>query len=67
MLQKTPLNFPFYEKIKIFKKGTFVVELFVIDGSFDYDWTLSLVMDGKILFENFSRQNIQCQLKYEIY
>ncbi len=44
-----------------------MVELFVIDGSFDYDWTLSLVMDGKILFENFSKQNIQCQLKYEIY
>jgi hypothetical protein len=30
---------PFYEKIKMFKKGPFVVESFVIVGSFDYDHT----------------------------
>jgi hypothetical protein len=46
------------------KNGPFVVESFVIDGMFDYDYTLSLVMDGKFVFEKFSRQNFQCQFKY---
>jgi len=36
MLKKNP----FYEKIKMFKKGTFVIESFVTISSFDYDCTL---------------------------
>jgi hypothetical protein len=36
MLQKKLSKIPFYEKIKMFKKGPFVVESFVIIGSFDY-------------------------------
>jgi hypothetical protein len=31
---------PFYEKVNMLKKGSFVVESFVIVGSFDYDHTL---------------------------
>jgi len=36
---KNLLKNPFYEKIKMFKKGPFVVESFVTIGSFDYDQT----------------------------
>ncbi len=32
----------------MFKKGPFVVESFVTNGLFDYDCTLSFVMDGKL-------------------
>ncbi len=51
--QKNPSKFPFYEKVKMLKNSPFVVESFVIDGLFDYDCTLSLVMDGKFVFEIF--------------
>jgi hypothetical protein len=37
--KKNPSKHPLYEKIKMFKKGPFVVESFVIVGSFDYDCT----------------------------
>jgi hypothetical protein len=37
--QKNLSKFSFYEKIKMFKKDPFVVESFVIVGSFDYDCT----------------------------
>jgi hypothetical protein len=40
MLKKNPSKNPFYEKIKMFKKGTFVIESFVTISSFDYDCTL---------------------------
>jgi len=36
MLQKKLSKILFYEKVKMFKKGAFVVESFVIIGSFDY-------------------------------
>jgi len=38
--KKNPSKNPFYEKINMLKKGPFVVESFVIVGSFDYDHTL---------------------------
>jgi hypothetical protein len=40
MLKNNPSKNPFYEKIKMFKKGPFVVESFVTISSFDYDCTL---------------------------
>jgi hypothetical protein len=39
MLQKYPLENPFYEKIKIFKKGPFMIESFINVGLFDYETT----------------------------
>jgi hypothetical protein len=39
MLPKNPSKIPSYEKVKMFKKGSFMVESFVIDGLFDYDCT----------------------------
>jgi hypothetical protein len=57
-LQKNLSKIHLNEKIKLFKKGPFVVESFVSNASFDYDFTLSLVIDGKIVFENCSRENI---------
>jgi hypothetical protein len=41
MLQENPSKNPFYEKVNMLKKGPFVVESFVIVGSFDYDHTLT--------------------------
>jgi hypothetical protein len=38
MLKKNPLKNIFNEKIKMLKKGPFVVEFFISVGSFDYDW-----------------------------
>jgi hypothetical protein len=38
--KKNPSKNPLYEKIKMFKNGPFMVEFFVIIGSFDYDCTL---------------------------
>jgi len=40
MLQKNPSKIPFYENIKMFQKGPFMVESIVTIGSFDYDPTL---------------------------
>jgi hypothetical protein len=39
MLQKYPSKIPSYEKVKMFKKGWFVIESFATIGSFDYDYT----------------------------
>jgi hypothetical protein len=39
MLQKNPSKNYLYEKIKMFKKGPFVVESFVTIGLFNYDHT----------------------------
>jgi hypothetical protein len=48
MLKKNPSKNPFYEKIKIFKKGTFVIESFVTISSFDYDCTL--IVENSTIF-----------------
>jgi hypothetical protein len=37
--KKNPSKNPLYEKVKMFKKGSFMVESFVTVGSFDYDCT----------------------------
>jgi hypothetical protein len=37
MLKNNPSKIPFYEKFKMFKKGPFVVESFVIVALFDCD------------------------------
>jgi hypothetical protein len=37
--KKNPSKNPFYEKVKMFKKGPFVVESFVTIGMFDHDRT----------------------------
>jgi hypothetical protein len=42
MLPKKSFKKSFYEKMKKFKKGPFVVESFITIGSFDYDCTLHL-------------------------
>jgi hypothetical protein len=39
MLPKKSFKKDFYKKIKMLKKGPFVVESFVTIGSFDYDCT----------------------------
>jgi hypothetical protein len=39
MLQNNPSKIHFYEKVKMTTKGPFVVESFVIVGSFDCDCT----------------------------
>jgi hypothetical protein len=39
MLQKQSLKNPFYEKVKMSTKGSFVVESFITIGPFDYDCT----------------------------
>jgi hypothetical protein len=56
MLQKNPSKIPFYEKIKLFKKGPFVVESFVIIGSFDYDCTPNAKWWQKYLKKNCFKQ-----------
>jgi hypothetical protein len=38
MLENKSFKKYFYEKVKMFKKGLFVVESFVTIGSFDYDY-----------------------------
>jgi hypothetical protein len=40
MLQENPSKIPFYEKIKMLKKGPFLVESAITVGSFDYDHNL---------------------------
>jgi len=40
MLQENPSKFIFYEKIKMLKKGPFMVESIVNVGSFDCDHNL---------------------------
>jgi hypothetical protein len=37
--KRNPSKIPFFEKIKMLKKGPFVVESFVIVCSFDYNGT----------------------------
>jgi hypothetical protein len=44
--KKNPSKNPFYEKVKMFKKGPFVVGSFVTIGSFDYDCTQYLFFSG---------------------
>jgi hypothetical protein len=46
MLQKKSFKNSFYEKIKMFKKGPFVVESFITVGLFDCDHT-QLEVGGK--------------------
>jgi hypothetical protein len=45
-LQKNPSKNPLYEKVKMLKKGPFVVESFINVGSFDCDRT-QLEVGGK--------------------
>jgi hypothetical protein len=47
MLQKNPSKNPFYKKVKMFAKGSFVIDSFVTIGSFDCDCTQ---VHFKILF-----------------
>jgi hypothetical protein len=49
MLQKYPSKTPSYEKVKMFKKDSFVIESFVTIGSFDYDCTHPQVTSGFFL------------------
>jgi hypothetical protein len=44
--RKNPSKNPFYEKVKMFKKGPFVLESFIIVGLFDCDRT-QLEVGGK--------------------
>jgi hypothetical protein len=39
MLKNKSSKIPFYEQVKMSTKGPFVVELFVIIGTFDCDYT----------------------------
>jgi hypothetical protein len=66
MLQKNPSKKNFYEKIEMFNKGPFVVESFVIVGSFDYDCTPKARWWQKHLKENCFKQGCNYKIKLKI-
>jgi hypothetical protein len=63
MLQKNLSKNPFYEKVKMFKTGLFVVESFVNVDSFDYDCTqICLVFHIHVFCTSFQTFGVQLNI-----